>query len=117
RGFVDMAVWAEVLFILKKISSEERDALTICLKRFRQLVDVTLYFSVPLKVLFERQKNLKNEPVDDVVLNREWMGALDKAYQHQKKSFPHLVEIDGTKSVEDAKERIRKTVKKLQKNK
>ena len=117
RGFVDMAVWAEVLFILKKISSEERDALTICWKRLRQLVDVTFYFSVPLDVLFERQKNLKNEPVDDVVLNHTWMGALDKAYQHQKKSFPHLVEIDGTKSVEDAKERIRKTVKKLQKNK
>lgn len=113
RGFVDVAVWAEVLFSLKKISTEERKALMVCWKRLRKLVDLTLYFSVPLQVLFERQKNLKKEPVDEVVLNHTWMKALEKAYAHQKKSFPHLVEIDGTESVEYAKEKIWKVVKKL----
>lgn len=112
RGFVDVAVWAQVLFTLKKISMQERKALVVCWKKLRKLVDLTLYFQVPLEILFERQKNLKNEPVDEVVLNHTWMGALEKAYQHQKKSFPHLVEIDGTKNIEDAKEMIWKAVEK-----
>ena len=112
RGFVDLAVWAEVLYSLKKISREERDALTVCWKKLRNLVDITLYFSVPLNLLFERQKNLKKEPVDTVFLNRTWMGALEKAYGHQKESFPHLVEIDGTKSIKHTQEVIRRAVEK-----
>ena len=113
RGFVDVAVWAKVLFNLHKITADERKALVTCWSKLRKLINLTIYFSVPLEVLFERQKKLKNEPVDDIVLNHTWMGALEKAYQHQKKSFPHVVEIDGTKSVEYAKERIRKAVEKL----
>ena len=112
RGFVDLVVWVEVLYSLKKVSREERDALTVCWKKLRKLVDLTLYFSVPLNILFERQKNLKKEPVDIVFLNRTWMGSLEKAYAHQKKSFPHLVEIDGTKSIKYTQEVIRMAVKK-----
>lgn len=112
RGLVDLAVWAEVLYSLKKISREERNALTVCWKPLRNLVDITFYFSVPLSLLFERQKNLKKEPVDRVFLNRKWMGALEKSYEHQKKSFPHVVEIDGTKSIEHAQEVIKRVVEK-----
>lgn len=113
RGFVDMAVWAQVLFSLKKISAPEKKALVVCWEKLRKLVDVTLYFSVPLKVLFARQKSLKNEPVDEVVLNHTWMKALEKAYVHQKKTFPNLVEIDGTKSIQNVREIIKKAVEKL----
>ena len=41
------------------------------------------------------------------------MGALERADAHQKKLFPHLVEIDGIKSVEYAQEKIWKAVEKL----
>ncbi len=115
RGFVDSMVWAQVLYSLKKITAQEKDALIACWKNLRRLVDLTFYFSISLDILFERQKNLKNEPVDDVFLNRTWMGALEKAYLHQKKSFPNLVEIDGTRTIEETTKKICNAVEKLRK--
>ncbi len=67
----------------------------------------------PLDVLFERQKNLKTEDVDDVVMNHKWMKTLGDVYEQQKKDFPHCVEIDGLKSIEDTTKRIQKEVKNI----
>ena len=110
RGFCDVAIWAEVLYRLKQITKKERDADTTCWQRFPKLFHLTFYFHVPLTTLFERQKNLETEAVDDVVMNHTWMKTLGDVYEEQKKDFPHCIEIDGLKSIEETKKIIQKAV-------
>ncbi len=113
RGFCDVAIWATVLYRLKQISKQERDAYTTCWQRFRKLVNLTFYFNIPLPILFARQKNLPTEDVDDVIMNHTWMKTLGDVYEEQKKDFHHCVEIDGLKSIEETTKRIQTEVKKI----
>ena len=110
RGFADVAVWAEVLYLMKKITAEERDAYRNCWKRFRKMVDVTFYFEVPLEVLFERWKSLPAEAVDEVVMNKTWMATLERVYQKLKKKFPQMIEIDGRKGIKETQQIIQKAL-------
>jgi len=112
RGFCDVAIWAEVLYRLEQITKKERDAYTNCWQRFRKLIDLTFYFHVPLTTLFERQKNLPTEQVDNVVMNKKWMKTLGDVYEEQKKDFPHCIEIDGLKSIEETERIIQQEIKK-----
>lgn len=113
RGFCDVTIWAEVLWRMKTISAAERDAYATCWQRFRTKVDLVFYFNLPLDFLFERQKELNREEVDDVVMNHVWMKTLGEVYEQQRHSFPHGVEIDGRKSIEDQAKMITTEVKKL----
>src|SRR3989338_2375730 len=60
RGFNDVAVWSDVLYNLNKINLTERKSLVTCWEKLKQ-VDRLFYFSVSLKVMFQRQKEIKNE--------------------------------------------------------
>lgn len=113
RGFCDVEVWADVLYSMKQISAAEQEGYKACWRRFRTLVDTLFYFEVPLEILFERQKSLATEEVDDVVMNKPWMQALEKAYKKNKQYFPHMVEIDGTKSIGQTELKIQQAVQRL----
>lgn len=113
RGFCDVAVWAEVLLRMKRITATEREGYANCWKRFRNLVDLTFYFKVPIKTLFERQKTLEKEEVDEVVMNQEWTKTLEEVYELQKMDFPHCVEIDGLKSGQETAIKIQREVETL----
>ncbi len=113
RGFCDVAIWAEVLWKLKQITKEESMSYKNCWKRFRKLVNLTFHFELPLDVLFDRQKKLTTEAVDEVIMNKKWMKTLEEVYQLQKKDFPSCVEIDGLKSIEETKRIIESEIEPL----
>lgn len=115
RGFCDVAIWAEVLYHLKQITKKESEAYATCWQRFRKLVNLTFYFNISLNILFERQKNLTTEQVDDVVMNKKWMTTLGNAYEQQKKDFPNCVEINGLKSIEETEQKIQQSIQKMMK--
>jgi thymidylate kinase len=99
RGFNDVAVWSDVRFSFGEISREESDALKIVFERFKQLVDQTIYFKVPIEVGLSRHQNTQHQAVDDVAMNKKWLEVLQSSYEKNLKSFKNVISIDGTQEV------------------
>lgn len=111
RGFVDVAVWADVHRAMGDMTSDEADAVKKCFARFAKTVDATFFFTVPVDVALTRHESSgEHHAVDDVAMNRKWLDVLADAYAKNAVESPNYRKIDGLQSADEAERVIRDAV-------
>lgn len=110
RGFNDVAVWADVRFASGEISDQEADGLRQTFEKFKKLVDKTFYFDVSMETSLKRHARTEHQAVDDVAMNKVWLGKLQTAYNSNLSLFRNSVIIDGESEVEAIEQAIRNSL-------
>ena len=113
RGIFDVVVWSDVRLHFKEITRKECESLKVIFKRFRNLIDATIYFKSFHETSIQRHTYTKHEVVDDVAMNKKWLYALSVAYKKNRKLFINCLSLDGSKSIDVLRKQIEKFILKV----
>lgn len=110
RGFYDSVIWFDVEKILKHITPKRAAELKNTFVEFMKQVDKTVCLMVDVSEATRRHTKTKHMKVDDVGMRKEYLIALKKSYQQNKRKLGNCLYTTVLDSPEALHERILKFV-------